>query len=274
MFSFNYGGFSDIGFSRTVNEDYLAITALPDGSVFAIIADGLGSKASGIQPAAIACDEILTCALNAANGTDAGLQSLLKQQPGSIMRLGFMLANRVLLAYKAANEELFGGFGTCVTAAIVRPDGYMYLCHTGNCRLYIIRKAREEGAPPDIVQISKDMTEAQILVNEGKLDKEQYYFDAGRYRITGGLGLNVDPEISSTKGKIQSNDLLLLTTDGVHYAIRPEIIRAIVLESENCEMAGRNLAEAAKLQEHPDNATAAVIQVVPVEGVQPPPPAK
>ena len=59
MENYIYGGVTDIGYKRDINEDYINIVELDDKTLFAIVADGAGSKCSAIQPASIVSSEMV-----------------------------------------------------------------------------------------------------------------------------------------------------------------------------------------------------------------------
>lgn len=61
-------------------------------------------------------------------------------------------------------------------------------------------------------------------------------------------------------GKIRPTDLVVLTTDGVHYAVQPEFMADIILKSGSCQEASYNLVQAAKVEvKYPDNMSAMVV---------------
>ena len=79
--------------------------------------------------------------------------------------------------------------------------------------------------------------------------------------MTSALGYVFEPEIQVMSTTLKQNDILLLTTDGIHYAVRQEAMLDIVIASDNCRAAADNLIDAAKMLEYNDNMTAAVIYV-------------
>lgn len=52
-----------------------------------------------------------------------------------------------------------------------------------------------------------------------------------------------------------------MTTDGIHYAIRPEALSDIVLQSGTCSDAAKSLIEAAKIEKYPDNMSALIAYI-------------
>ena len=134
----------------------------------------------------------------------------------------------------------------------------MYLSHTGNTRLYLIRN---KNGTTGIRQLTTDHTAARELLDRNSITEEEYYVHHERNRLTSALGFVSSPQIQVMSANVKENDILLLTTDGIHYAVRPEVMLEIVIGSDNCGKAVENLIYAAKTQEYNDNMSAAVIYV-------------
>lgn len=163
------------------------------------------------------------------------------------------LANQVLGAYKMGNEETFTGYATSLTVALFTADNKAHIAHVGNTRFYILRNSK-------IIQLTKDQTKAQELLDAGEIDEQTYYVHPYRLNITDGLGISTLPNISNICVSITDTDLFLMTTDGIHYAIRPENMKELVLSGQDVVPACNNLIDAAKnIIKYPDNMSAIVI---------------
>ena len=254
MKNYIYGGSSDIGYKRDINEDYINIVELDDETLFTIVADGSGSKCSAMQPASIVSSEMLQI-LRRVFAED---RDLFLANTGLFLREAMHTANRVLGAFKLGNEEMYAGFGASVTCCVSTTGGKFTLAHCGNTRLYLIR-INPKDKVPTIKQITQDHTKARHLVDEGLLTLEHYHTHPDRLIITSSLGVTTDPVIQINSGKLKENDILLLTSDGIHYSIVPAAIMQLVVSSENCDGAVASLIEASKIQKYPDNMSAAVL---------------
>lgn len=252
---YSYGGTSDYG-NREVNEDFLAFEVLREDILLAIVADGNGSKQCGfaIQPAVVASVEIVE--------TIRRLYSmnpeLLTTYPVETLTEAMMVANRVIGVMKTTNEEDYSGFGVCLSCCLVI-GGRFFIAHCGNTRVYLIRHLKDGAAR--IIQLTRDHTRAQDMVDEGTLAADEYYGHPGRYTYTSGLGFVVEPEVQTYEGSLIVGDVLVLTSDGIHYAINSEAISSIILQTGTWESATKTLIEGAKMQKMKDNMTAAIIFV-------------
>lgn len=253
MDNYLYGGFSSVGYSRELNEDYISATELDDNTLFVLIADGAGSKTSSIQPASIVGCEIEEIIKR----EFAYNKQLLLENAELFLKEAMLSANRVLGAFKRANEELYSGFGASVSCCLLWENRNFCYAHTGNTRIYLIRRKKDGVA--FINQLTVDQTKARSLLDRGLITPEQYHTHPDNLSITGGLGIALEPEIYTYTDELKSHDFLLMTTDGIHYAIKPEPMSDIVILSGSCNEAATALIEAAKLQKYPDNMSAMII---------------
>lgn len=257
---FNYGGHTDIGFGRELNEDFISIKELDDDTLLAIIADGAGSKPSLLQPA-----QIVTNAMNEEikNLYDSK-KELVLDNASLVLSNSMLNANKILGAFKIANEELYSGYGVSATAvlfykkSINNKNVYLFsFAHTGNTRLYLLRTDNKNEL--NIAQLTSDFTKAKTLLDDGILTKDQYHTNPDRLVITQALGLVDTPLIQTSYGIIKDGDFYLLTTDGIHYAIRQEGMVQIVSISTDLSEGSKNMCEASKSFEYPDNASACIV---------------
>lgn len=249
-----YGGTSDYGNGRETNEDFLAFEVLREDILFAVVADGAGSKQNGfaIQPAVVASVEAVEAIKRLYNANP----ELITNYPVEVLTEAVQVANRVIGVMKTTNEESCSGFGVCLSCCLVIGDRFVF-AHCGNTRIYLIRHFKDGAAR--ILQLTRDHTRAEEMVESGTLAENEYYAHPARYTFTSGLGFVVNPNIQTYEGELKTGDLLVLTTDGIHYAIRPEAISDIILQTGEWQAASKTLIEAAKMQKMQDNMTAAII---------------
>lgn len=248
-----YGGKSDKGFSRTKNEDFIQGVELDEENVLCIIADGAGSHEGELQPGQIVCNEI-----------ELMIRRLFEQDKRVflnnvelIMKESILMANRVLGGFKMGNEERFGGFAASVSMVLADEDGYLTYAHTGNTRIYLM--CPDQAGIMRLTQLTKDQTGARKLLDEGKIDEETYYAIPERLKVYGGIGVALEPEIETGWLTLERDDIILLTTDGIHYAIRPEAMAELFINASNCQEGIEILIKAAISEQYPDNASGIAI---------------
>lgn len=257
MAKYFFAGATDLGYGRKINEDYIEvvqITPLRNDVVFAVVADGVGSRPSELQPASIVCADIC----NAVRDMFENNEDFFLDNAEPILRMLVLNSNRVLGAFKKANEEMYSGFGSTLTCCLLDKNYRFTLVHTGNSRLYLIRNRNNVS---DIRQLTIDHTVGRELVDIGKITPEQYYTHPERNTLTSALGFISEPEIQTLSAPVKMGDIILMTTDGIHCAIRPEAMLEIVVKSDKCKKATESIIEAAKMQKYNDNMSAVTIFV-------------
>ena len=179
---------------------------------------------------------------------------LLIKYPKFFLEKAMNDANRILGAFQMGNEELFSGYSASVTCCLFLQDRKIAIGHSGNTRLYIIRNGK-------VNLITHDHTQAYELLQEGKIDSETYYVHDGRLKLTSGIGKIINPRIDTISGKLQEQDLVLMTTDGIHYALRPDAMSEIILNSppEGTEATNALVNAAKNIVKYPDNMSAMLI---------------
>lgn len=242
-----YGAHSDIGNSRRFQEDFMMCKEY-GSDILAIIADGTGTSDDRLQPAVLAVNSIVENIDIVKEEAD----ELFVRNPLFFLKRAMIEANNLLGVLKMANEEMYYGYASSLSMLYLNAEGQLFYAHVGNTRIYLLRGG-------ELIPMTTDHTVAQEKLDRGELQTD-YYATTDRLKVTSGLGLSTTPEIYVNQGKIKENDILVLTTDGVHYAIRPEYITSIILESSDPATASNNLVTAAKdVVQYPDNISAIVI---------------
>lgn len=241
-----YQGASDIGNHREVNEDFIAVKDYDDNTIFGIVTDGAGSKNTGLQPGSLIATEIIR-ELDNFYKYD---KNIIYNYTEILLTEAMRSSGKMLGAFKMGNDEIYGGLGASATAFIYH-DNKLSVAHVGNTRLYLIRM--NQSGEAKLMQLTKDQTLAQEMVDKGEITKDDYYLHPDRLSITGGLGVVAEPNIQHFQIPVKENDLVVLTTDGIHYAIQSEYIKEIAIRSENCEEALNSIMQAARMQDYPDN---------------------
>lgn len=256
---YSYEGKSDAGYLKNVNEDFIEAVELDEQTLLLFVADGSKSEPeSGFQPASIAVHEISTMIKRIYQKAS----SVFLKYPDLFLTEAFEYANRVLTVFTAASKERFSGFGCSLTCCLLCQEEKKTLAtvvSAGNTRLYLIRLIK---GIPSIHQLTTDHTRAADLLLAGLITEEDYYTHLDRLVLTSGLGISPTPKFQVLERlAIHKNDILVMTTDGIHYAIRPEALSDIILRSGSCSEAAKSLIEAAKIEKYPDNMSVVIVHI-------------
>ena len=246
MSKYIIGATADIGVDRELQEDFVQFKELDPNNLLCVIADGSGSRPQLPQPASIVSMDIIEFIGSIFDEN----KKYLVEDAEFFLKMALLQSNRLLGAFKMGNEEKYAGYAASVTCCLMMENGRFSVAHSGNTRLYIIRNGK-------ISQLTKDHTKAAKLLDDGKIDIETYHVHPDRLAVTAGIGVVLEPTIQTFTGKLKENDLLLMTTDGIHYALQGDAIAQIVLESRDTVSATAALIDAAKnIVKYPDNMSA------------------
>jgi len=220
------------GLIREINEDRLLGRVFGEAIALLAVADGLGGHEAGEHAAQAAVTILETLDIEAPD-IERSLVQLVRT------------ANRVILEASIRNLS-FKGMGTTLTAALLRA-GTAYWAHVGDSRLYLFRQGL-------LLQITEDQTPLAILVRRGDLTKEEARRHPLRNLITSCLGRE-KYEIESGALELRTDDMLLLTTDGLHGSISEADLVALLKQNLSLDAKVEALIEAALSAGGQDNIT-------------------
>ena len=256
MLEIQFGQASDPGKVRTNNEDAMG-SFLPDsrhqarshGYLFAV-ADGVGGMDLGEVASATAI-EVLTREFAAAQ---AG--SLL---PGLVPRL-VQHANAAVHDLRLEARYRGKQMATTLVACALRYDQAV-VSHVGDSRCYLVRE-----------RVARSITQDHTLVNQqrrmGLISAAEMVESASRHVLIKSLGPEMFVAPDTTTITIQSNDVLVLCTDGLHDEMAPATIAEIVSQDKkDMDSIARELVMRSVEIDGNDNTTAQVIRIRSVEQV-------
>lgn len=240
----SYSGRSNTGFKMQVNEDYILYNRDDfGGALLSCIADGSGSKDGAFRPGAIVCHQIEKVLKRFYQKKE----ELFKDNLRFIMEEAAMSANDVLIGFKLGDESERMNYAASISCAMVTPDGRLTFVHAGNTRIYIIRDEK-------VIQITKDHTEGQKLVDRGVISPEAYYTAIERLQLYNGIGIRPVPDIQTGQMPLKKNDVIIMTTDGIHYSLRSEAFFDILMQTKTMDEAAEMMVGTAlDLRNYADN---------------------
>ena len=223
----NYFGKTDIGVSRDNNEDCFGIYEIGNNAALFAVCDGMGGESAGEIASRLALDAfsetvLSICNLHLKNGT----LSLTLREAELIFHNAADHANHVLLEHQKQHPE-HEGMGTTLVAALVCDGNTVAWLNLGDSRLYTIDQK-------DILQVSKDHSYIQYMIDTGELTAAEAKNSPARNLITRAVGIEkeVSPDIDLflLSDEEMAETTLLLCSDGLSGALP---------EAECMEIAGR-----------------------------------
>ncbi len=192
-------GDTHIGLVRSSNQDALRYGSLDNGGVFAVVCDGMGGANGGNIASNIAVDIIAERIVDGyANGA--------APRPDLLLASAMAAAN-IEIFDRARSAPQYEGMGTTVVAVIVFGKD-AYISHVGDSRIYLYRDNT-------LQQITRDHSVVQEMIESGQLTEEQARSHPRKHFITRALGVSAMEEGEFDELELESNDKLLLCTDGL-----------------------------------------------------------
>lgn len=233
---------TDVGTSRTINEDACGSFAAGESHSLVAVADGV----SGFEGGEVASRMAVEVVLRAYQEEPASLSA------GERLYRAFQQANIEIHDRAMVVPDLRGMATTLTTAVVDRGD--LTVVHVGDSRLYLIRDSA-------IVQLTKDHTVVADRVRLGLLSREKARIHPDRSVLTRSMGRELIVTRDRIRQRLRQGDLLVLCSDGLHTVLEDAEIAEIAARGP-AEVACRELVATANARGTPDNLTAAVVRIV------------
>lgn len=263
-------GLSDVGLTRSENQDAFLIAELPetgsnggfllgpdspeppDGDhpsihlgrrgALLLVADGMGGAAGGQVASRLAVSALT--------------EALVQGWSGDRLETPERFAHHLERAVREANHQVFersraqpelAGMGTTATAAGIL-DGSVYLAHVGDSRAYLVRGDR-------MVQLTRDQSMVQELMDQGAMTRSEAETSIHRSVLLQALGTEPQVDVALTYHPLRRGDRLLLCSDGLSGPVKDAEIGMIVGRAADPHSACSELVALANERGGPDNIT-------------------
>lgn len=241
-----YWGLTDLGCTRSQNQDAFQIEVLDKNTLLCVVCDGMGGAKSGNVASTLAVD-VFTQEIKR-NWTPNMDEEKLDQ----MLRNAVKLTN--FTVYDQAQQfEEFTGMGTTLVAVLVQGKRAAVV-NIGDSRTYHIG---ENG----IRQITVDHSLVQMMVQRGELSPEQVKNYPGKNLITRAIGTEPVVECDIFHRELKRNDCLLLCTDGLSNQVDDLEILFEVAQVNEKEHCCERLLDIAKKRGAPDNVTSVLVVI-------------
>lgn len=251
-------GISNVGLIRHDNQDSFLIANLETGDIattnapslvsvhtapfILIVADGVGGAASGALASSIATETILSELHRwwhkVPNRTPESIEAALKR--------GIDVANKAIFQ-KANTMPEHHGMGTTTTLALVL-EGEAFIAQVGDSRAYLVRKGAAK-------QLTKDQSFVQRLIDAGRMTAKEAAQSEHRNIILQALGPEEQVVTDFYRVRLDSDDFLVLCSDGLSNQVSAEEIGRITRGAGRPEDICKALVEEALHTGAPDNVT-------------------
>ena len=210
------------------------------------VADGLGG-ATNSELASAMCVQIFEKEMDENPGklvveTEAFLKNIIFQISGNLYN--FSITDK---RYSRAMTTLCG---------FVVVNDVFYVFHVGDSRVY-----RYVSHEDNLVQLTKDQTYVQNLVNNGVLTQEEAENHPRKNMLTSCISVNInDIKIEIEKHEFQKGDVLLACTDGLS-SLDYEEIKSLIKKNASSDSLSEMLVKQAYKAGSTDNITACTLYI-------------
>lgn len=235
-------GLTDKGLHRSNNEDSFGYTYKEDGSLLAILCDGIGGSNAGDVASKIAVETFLEDFKKSGD-------LLTPQIARDWIKNEVDYCNDKIYQIACTNKNYFG-MGTTLVGVLIT-NGMTLILNIGDSRVY--------GMFEEMVCLTQDHNLLQELVHSGQLTEEEVNLSTQRNVLTNALGVYDKAKVDI--GLVNENyDCLLLCSDGLHGYVTEYIIQDILLKNKSIEEKNQLFIQAALIEGGYDNVTVVLIE--------------
>lgn len=253
-------GKTDIGNVRKANEDAFGIKAIASNAVLAVVCDGMGGLNFGDVAAKLALQSftdtvVRLCAPHVKNGK----LSLSESEAALILTNAITVANNRVVN-KQEEIDVSEGMGTTLVAALVQNGGsQISWANIGDSRLYTVDSR-------DMLQVSKDHSYIQYMLDRGKLTLEEAKKSKKRHLITRAIGIDVycEPDVDTfpLSAEEVTDTKIILCSDGFSNSLdEKECAKTVMNPALTVEEKVNALIDTAKRNDGNDNITLIMIEL-------------
>lgn len=191
----DYYTVTDRGRVRKNNEDYFNNIS-SDKYKLHIVCDGIATELSG-EIASMKAVEYIS------EYVEQNFDIVNSEQ---LINDAIFYAHNKIYNLSIENEE-YKGMGTTVVLALI-VGNTLYYGNAGDSRIY-------KHSNNKLIQITRDHTFAQDMIDSGALTKEEAEFSQYSNQITSALGTDLQYKFDLNKLELENGDTILLATDGL-----------------------------------------------------------
>lgn len=229
---------TDPGRVRSNNQDFFRI--VPELGLF-LLADGMGGARGGERASQLAVECVADSLARSPHRDAAALLSAVED------------ANQRVFS-EAARDPRLEGMGTTLVAVLETSPHDLAIASVGDSRAYLFRKG-------ELRTVTEDQTWVQEVGKPLGLNEESLKAHPMRHVLTMAVGVGITIRIRYYAVELAGEDLMMLSSDGLHGVIGENRITDILGDDRGLEGKCRSLIEAAHENGSPDNITVVLIRI-------------
>ena len=239
-------GLTDPGKVRSQNQDYYDLSQLEDGSILAVVCDGMGGARAGNIASRLAVDVFVK---EVRRMMDPRLKEpeLLRQLEHAVA-----LSNQAVFEHSHLSSE-YDGMGTTLVAALIR-ENKAYVVNVGDSRAYYLNHG-------GIRMITTDHSVVEMMVQRGEITREEAKQHPVKNLITRAVGTEDKVLCDAFTQVLKPGDSILLCSDGLSNMMADQEILFEVEHGADRSDCCKRLMMIAANRGAPDNVTVVLVTV-------------
>jgi serine/threonine protein phosphatase PrpC len=242
-------GLTDMGRVRELNEDSFGTprtmgisepAQMQRGVLFAV-ADGMGAHAAGEVASRMAIETLFKT-----------FYASPTSNPGDALMEAYTAANRAIYEF-ASKDPARSNMGTTLVAGVIK-NRKLWVANVGDSRAYLIRGTRVE-------QITHDHSWVAEQVRAKVITEEQAQRHVYKNIVTRAVGTQPQVKVDLFRKRLQTNDVVLLCSDGLSNHVAPEDIQKVISATPDPTQITEQLIALANERGGDDNITAIAVHI-------------
>lgn len=229
---------TDPGKVRSNNQDFFRI--VPELGLY-LLADGMGGARGGERASRLAVECVADALARSPHRDAAALLSAVED------------ANQRVLN-EATRDPRLEGMGTTIVAVLETKPNDLAIASVGDSRAYLFHDG-------ELRSVTEDQTWVQEVGRPLGLNEESLKTHPMRHVLTMAVGVGAAIRIRYYAVELAGNDIMLLSSDGLHGVIGENRIREILGDHDSLQQKCKVLIEAANEKGSPDNITVVLIRI-------------
>ena len=239
-------GLTDLGCTRTQNQDAYLIEQLDKNTLLCVVCDGMGGAKSGNIASSLASD-VFVQQVKQTWSADMTQDSVDKMLKGAVKMANFTVFDQ------SRQFEEFTGMGTTLVAVLIHGKRATFV-NVGDSRAYFIDRV-------GIHQVTVDHSVVQLMVSRGELTPEQAKTYPGKSLITRAIGTESMVLCDIFHKKVTRGDYLLLCSDGLSNLMDDQEILFEVAHGQDQAKCCQRLLDIARKRGAPDSVTSVLVSL-------------
>lgn len=250
--SINYAGGTDKGKVRQQNEDSILLCGFEHSDVvLLIVADGVGGHEGGEVASKLAVesikDSIGKAVLQAHSGggyAENWLQLTLQH--------AVLEANKHILEQQVEHPQ-YHRMATTLVALLIHNEE-IALSHLGDSRCY-------QFDSKQFIQLTEDHTVLQKMLNDGKIDQNEFEILPLHHMINQALGLSEFPDVYVNQFTFEKDTIYLLCSDGLTNTVADAQIQHVLTVNNQLDSCVDELITRANDNGGTDNISVVLVKI-------------